>query len=172
MINNYKGGSAMRLNALKLLASSILKLLIIFIIVSSLIYFGRGGCIWSSKVTFDQLFSDPEIYDNRNITIEGFYFYSFENVILSESLEYSGSEGGSFSSTGRDMWVEGVISREAYDALYENWSIWRYGKVSMTGKFEYGESYGHLGLWDMQITPTKTVILPWTPPALESLDGE
>ena len=151
----------MRVNALKLLT--------IFIIVSPLICSAGSGCIREEalEATFDQLFSDPEIYNNRNITIEGFYLYDFEHEVLSERLEYPKYKEDLFPLMEREIWVSGKMPKEVYDALCVHSFVWRYGKVRMTGKFEYGESYGHLGGWSMQITPTKTVILPWTPPALE-----
>ena len=39
----------------------------------------------------------------------------------------------------------------------------RYGKVRVSGKFEYGERYGHLGTHSCQITPSKVELLPWKP---------
>ena len=145
----------------------VLKVLAITFMVAPLIAAVGSGCSGKGapKVTFDQLFSDPETYNNRIITIEGFYFFGFEYIVLCENLEYLGDDAGYFFPSGREIWVEEEgIYPEAYDALYQQRTIERYGKVRMTGKFEYGEDYGHFGLWNMQIMPTETIILPWTPP--------
>ncbi|MFC1971025.1 hypothetical protein ACFLV0_03720 [Chloroflexota bacterium] len=74
---------------------------------------------------------------------------------------------------GRMIWVSGGIPKEVYDKLDQQQMMGpleRFGKVKMTGKFEYGEKYGHLGGYVQQITPTETIILPWSPP--ESVTSE
>ena len=38
----------------------------------------------------------------------------------------------------------------------------RYGKLVITGKFEYGGRYGHLGGYDSQITPIEVKLLSWS----------
>jgi hypothetical protein len=128
----------------------------------------RGGI---AEVTFDRLFSSPGAYSGREVAIEGFYFQGFETVVLSESLEYSGFAPGHLTPGGRMIWVSGGIPKEIFDALNRQQQMGpeeRYGKVRMTGKFEYGGKYGHLGGYDRQITPSETIILPWSPPASET----
>ena len=41
----------------------------------------------------------------------------------------------------------------------------RYAKVRITGKFEHGEKYGHVGGFDSQIIPLDVELVPWSPPA-------
>ena len=127
------------------------------------------GCNQSraEEVTFDQLFSNPNGYSNRDVTIEGFFFQGFEIIALSERLELSGLAVGHLVPRGRMIWVSGGISKDVYDSLSQQQMmgpIERYGKVRMTGKFESGGKYGHVGGYDQQITPTETGILPWSPP--------
>ena len=128
------------------------------------------GCNQSTnkEVTFDQLFSNPNAYSNKDITIEGFYFQGFEIIVLSEGLEFSGFAEGHLVPTGRMMWVSGGIPAEVYDKLNQQQMMGpleRFGKVRITGKFEYGGQYGYLGGYDQQITPSETTILPWSPQA-------
>jgi hypothetical protein len=125
------------------------------------------GCVpgGAGEVTFDQLFSNPTKYSNKDITIEGFYFHGFEIIVLSERLEYSGLAAGHLVPKGRMIWVSGGIPKEVYDKLSQQQMMGpleRYGKVRITGKFEYGDKYGHLGGFDQQITPAETLILPWS----------
>ena len=125
---------------------------------------GGGG---DGEVTFEQLFSDPEQYNGKTITIDGFYFHGFEVIVLSEVLEYSGYAEGHLIPEGRMMWVEGGIPVEVYDQLYEQQMMGpteRYGKIRVKGKFAYGGQYGHVGAYSYQITPAEVELLPWSPP--------
>ncbi|MFC1941863.1 hypothetical protein ACFLWU_01435 [Chloroflexota bacterium] len=66
------------------------------------------------------------------------------------------------------IWIETGVPKEIYDSAYQQQQMGpleRFGKVKVTGKFEYGGKYGHLEGYDQQITPTATAILPWSPPA-------
>lgn len=106
--------------------------------------------------------------------MEGFYFHGFEVIVLSENLEYSGYTEGHLIPRGKMIWVSGGIPKEVYDALNQQQMmgpVERYGKVRMTGKFEYGGQYGHLGAYAKQITPTRTEILSWSVPVSETPKG-
>jgi hypothetical protein len=141
----------------------------LLLIMTTITSCASGG---PANVTFEQLFSNPSAYDNRNVTIEGFYFHGFETIVLSERLEYSGFAAGHLIPKGRMIWISGGIAKEVYDKLDQQQMMGpleRYDKVRITGKFEYGEKYGHLGGYDRQITPIETTILPWSPPASETM---
>ena len=125
------------------------------------------GCR-EEQVTFDQLFSNPNQYNGKYLTIEGFFFGGFEVIVLSENLEYSGYAEGHLVPKGRMIWIEGGIPREVHDALYQQQMMGpteRYGKVRLKGKFEYGAKYGHLGGYSSQIIPSEVELLKWSPPA-------
>lgn len=143
--------------------------LVLFAILLLLTAGGIPGCTRGgvAEVTFDQLFANPREYSDTEITIEGFYFYGFETIVLSERLDYSGYAAGHLIPKGRTIWVSGGIPQEVEDKLSQQQQtgpIERYGKVRMTGKFEYGQKYGHLDGFDQQLTPTETTIVPWAPP--------
>ena len=117
----------------------------------------------TEHVTFDQLLSNPGRYGNTEVTIEGLYFQGFEISVLSERLEYSGFAEGHLVPKGRMIWVSGGIPKEMYDRLDQQQMMGpteRYGRLSVTGKFEYGGRYGHLGGYNCQIMPTETELLP------------
>lgn len=129
---------------------------------------GKGEVTDRQKVTFDQLFSNPEEYHGRYITLEGFYFHGFEVIVLSEDLRYSGYAEGHLIPQGKMLWIEGGIPQEIYNQLYQQQMMGpteRYGKIRVKGKFEYGGQYGHLGQYNYQITPSEVELISWVPPA-------
>jgi hypothetical protein len=71
----------------------------------------------NKEVTFDQLFSSINGYNNKDITIEGFYFQGFEIMVLNESLEFSGFAEGHLVPKGRMLWVSLRIPTAVYDKL-------------------------------------------------------
>lgn len=136
-----------------------------------------SGCNQSDaeEVTFDQLFSNLQGYKNKDVTLEAFYFHGFEIIVLSERLEYSGFAEGHLAPKGRVIWVSGGIPQEVYDNLDRQQMMGpeeRYGRLRITGKFESGGTYGHLGGYAQQIKPSETSILTWVPPAPETPEGE
>lgn len=119
------------------------------------------------EITFDQLFASPDKYSGKYVTIEGFYFQGWEVVVLSEKLDFSGGAPGHLVPKGRIVWVAGSITKDVYDQLYEQQMTGpteRYGKISLTGKFDYGGKYGHVGGYNSQIVPSEVKLLPWSPP--------
>ncbi|MFC1873388.1 hypothetical protein ACFLW3_01065 [Chloroflexota bacterium] len=120
------------------------------------------------EVAFEQLFLIPDHYNGKDITIEGYYYQGWETIVLSEKLVYSGYAPGHIIPDGEMLWIEQGVPKEIYDNAYQQQMIGpleRYGKVMMTGKFEYGEKYGHLGGFDSQIIPLDVELVPWSPPA-------
>ena len=118
-------------------------------------------------MTFESLFANPQNYNDREITIEGYYFSGWETNVLSERLEQWQALTPRLLPDGATMWVEGGIPKEIYDKLYEQQSsgpVERFGKVRVTGKFQYGGKYGHLGASNAQITPLNVELLDWSPP--------
>ena len=122
----------------------------------------------TQEVTFEQLFSNLKQYDGRYVTLEGFYFDGFEIQVITENLEDSGYAEGHLIPNGRMIWVEGGIPKEVYDKLYQQQMMGpeeRYGKVRVTGKFEYGGTYGHVGDYSSQIVPSEVTLLMLSQPA-------
>ena len=118
-------------------------------------------------VTFEELFSDPDQYNGRDILLEGFYFHGWETIVLSERMEYTGMAEGHLWPRGRTVWIENdLIPTEVYDQLYQQEMIGpleRYGKLRIRGRFEHGERYGHLGGFAAQMVPSEVELLPWSP---------
>ena len=118
-------------------------------------------------VTLEQLFTNPDKYNGKQVTVEGSYFHGFETIVLSEKLEYSGYAEGHLVPKGKMLWVEGGIPTEIYEKLNQQQMMGpseRYGRVRIEGKFEYGEKYGHLGAYYSHIVPSEVQLIPWPLP--------
>lgn len=139
--------------------------------LACLFAFGISGCQGAGEgqtgeVTFEELFSHPEQYHGRQITLDGYYFQGFEVIVLSEGLEPSGYAEGHLIPQGRMLWIESGVPPETYNQLYRQDMMGpeeRYGKVRVSGEFEYGGHYGHLGGYDSQITLAEAELLDWAP---------
>jgi len=134
-----------------------------FILLGSVVSAGCGEVAPSNMpVTFSQLFSNPDQYNGKLITIEGFYFHGFETIVLCEKLENSGYTAGHLVPKGQMIWIEGGIPIEIYNQLPVQQMMGpseRYGTISVKGKFEYGGQYGHLGGFNAQIIPEEVKLL-------------
>jgi hypothetical protein len=142
----------------------------IFISLLSIMILPGIGCKQAkvNEVAFQQLISRPEQYSGDKITIEGFFFQGFEVQVIAQGLDYSGYAEEHLVPKGEMIWFDGAIPREVYDGLYQQHMMGpdeRFGKIRMTGKFEYGGQYGHLGGYSFKIVPSKVELLEWSPPA-------
>ncbi|MFC2024519.1 hypothetical protein ACFLTJ_02965 [Chloroflexota bacterium] len=152
----------------KLSKNMLYPLIVSMIVIVSMAF----GCIDTRPsndvaVTFEQLYSNPNQYNGKEITIEGFIFLGFEIMVLSDELKDSGYAEGHLIPGEKQLWFESGIPTEIYDQLYEQ-SIMgfseNYGKLRVEGTFRYGQQYGHLGIYDYQISPTEMELLSWSPP--------
>jgi hypothetical protein len=95
--------------------------------------------------------------------LEGSYFHGWGIIVLAEKLEYSGYAEGHLVPRGKMIWVDGGIPKEVFDKLYEQRMMGpteRYGKLRVTGKFEYEGKFGHAGGYSYQIAPANVELLP------------
>ena len=147
---------------MKSVADCIAKFLISFTVILLLAFTPACSQDKGREITFQQLFSNPGEYNGKEITVEGFYFDGFEVQVIAESLDYSGYAEGHLVPRGEMIWVEAGIPVEVYDRLHRQQMMGpeeRYGKVRVTGRFEYGGEYGHLGGHISQITPARVELL-------------
>jgi hypothetical protein len=143
------------------------RLVMLAVVLSLLIFPSACQNRDSPQLTFGELFSRPESYNEKEITIEGYFWQGWETIVFSEELDYFMSSRRALAPGGRMMWVEGGIPKDIYDRLYTQQSpgpVERFGKVKITGEFHYGGEYGHLGGFKAEIAPAKVEILDWTPP--------
>jgi len=121
-----------------------------------------------SKITITDLSSQPEIYNDQFIAIDGYWFDGFEIVVLAERLEPSSFATGNVQPRGILIWIKGGLSEEVSQQLYlqsNNPTGYpaHYGKVELTGQLEYGGKYGHLNSYVFQLTVYESRLLNWTP---------
>ena len=143
--------------------------IVVFMSLIALLALGcaNGDSGKSAEVTFEQLSSNPNQYSGKHIAIEGFVFFGFETMVLTEELKHSGYAEGHLTTSGRMLWFEGGMPTDIYDKLYEQNMIGpseRYGKILVKGTFQYSGKYGHLGAFEYQITPLEIQLLAWSPP--------
>lgn len=138
-------------------------------LISLTFYFSIGGGCKSGlkhQVSFEELLSNPVSYNGKEIVLEGFYFHGFEIQVLAENLRLSGFAEDHLVPDGNMLWVNGSIPINIYNGLNVQSMMGpeeRYGKVRITGRFEYGSQYGHLSSYGSQITLSKLELLEWTP---------
>jgi hypothetical protein len=121
----------------------------------------------NASITFEQLFSNPSHYNGGKISIEGFIYLGFEIRVLSEELKESGHAEGHLIPGKRMIWIEGDVPIEIYDRLHEQHMMGpseKYGKVLITGNYQHGKQYGHLGAYERQISLSQIRLLSWSPP--------
>jgi len=123
----------------------------------------------SSSVSFEQLVSDAEKYDGKTVTLDAFYFSGFEISALSGSLQPASSGEWRIVPSQPLIWIEGGIPEETFNTLFKQTSTPSgypeyYGKMNVTGIFETGGQYGHLGAYKYQIIVAEARLLEWTPP--------
>ena len=123
----------------------------------------------AQDVTFNELFSNPDRCNSRNIVLTGFYFDGSETTVLSETLELTGRAEGHLWPRGQMVWIaDNLIPGEDYDQLHQQDMLGpteRYGKLRIEGRFEHGDRYGHAGGFSAQIGPSDVELLPWPPPS-------
>ena len=113
------------------------------------------------------------MYNNTFITVDGFYFSGFEIAALASALAPATYNPDNFTPVQPLIWVSGSLGQDVYDNLYEQTDTpsgypEHYGKVSITGEFMYGDTYGHLNAYNYQITVISARLLSWTPPGTQS----
>ncbi len=107
-------------------------------------------------ISFASLSENPESYNGKNITIEGYWFDGFEITVLAERLEPSSFADGNMQPAGIKIWVVGGLSEDVSNRLHlqENNATGypaHYGKVELTGMLEYGGKYGHLNSYSYRL---------------------
>ena len=124
------------------------------------------------SVTFDQLVNQPSVYNDKFITVEGFYFSGFEITALSFELVPATYNPNSVTPKQPLIWITGNLGQDVYSNLYHQTNTpsgytENFGKVRVTGIFQYGGKYGHLDAYSYKLTVTGGVLLPWSPPSTQ-----
>ncbi len=128
-----------------------------------------SACAGKQEVNFSQLVSRPDQYNGQVVTVECFYFDAFEMMALCGSLGPSTIMPGNLAPQGELVWLEGGLPKAIHDKLYTqtvNLSSGypeHYGKIRITGRFQSGGQFGHLGGYKYQLTIAEVSLLDWSP---------
>jgi hypothetical protein len=144
--------------------------------VTLILLFLLSGCyLIPSHVSIAQVLSNPQKYDGKNITIEGYLFSGWEWFGIAESYEFE--DHRPMKSTGG--WIDirwdpeymKVSWEDVYQKITEienqlfvdNYAVEKslFGKVRVTGKFQFFSDKGPY----QNLVATKIDVLSWSPPA-------
>jgi hypothetical protein len=119
-------------------------------------------------ITFADLTANPAQYNNKTVTITGFWFDGFEIEVLAERLDPSTFTAGNVEPAGTTIWVFSGLPQEISNQLYTQSNnatgyAAHYGKVELTGKLEYGGHYGQMNSYDYQLTVQSAKWIDWKP---------
>ena len=120
------------------------------------------------EVTFSDLALQPQIYSDKFVCIDGYWFDGFEIAVLAERLDPSSYKPGNLEPGGILIWIKGGLSEAVREQLYlqpENVTGYpaHYGKVRLAGRLEYGGEYGHLNSYQYQLNVYASESVPWNP---------
>lgn len=126
------------------------------------------ACQPKETVTFNELIAQPDNFNGKQATVEGFYFSGFEIVSLSDNLIASTYRPENLAPKPPLIWIEGNLGENVYNRLYVQNNTpsgypEHFGKVKITGTFTSGGKYGHLDSYQYKITISKAELLPWSP---------
>jgi hypothetical protein len=121
-----------------------------------------------ARISFTDLAANPESHNGKYITIEGYWFDGFEIAVLAERLEPANFPEGNLQPAGIKIWATGGLGEEVSSQLYlqaNNPTGYpaHYGKVELTGIFEYGGTYGHMNSYSYQLTIYEAQWIQWAP---------
>jgi hypothetical protein len=121
----------------------------------------------SGVLTLSELTSHPADYNGKIVTFDAFIFTGFEISALSSGLTHPAASDR-WTPVQPLIWLSGNIPQTVLDRLYKQSQTpsgydERYGKIRVTGKFEYGAKYGHLDSYDFRLTATDAAWIDWTP---------
>ncbi len=139
------------------------------VIVTLVLAFGCASTANKNmNIDFNQLINSANKYNDKTVTVEGYYFSGFEIVVLTGSLQPSTFAEGNVNPTVPMIWLTGNFPQDIHTGLnvqnntpsgYPEY----YGKIKVTGKFEFGGKYGHLNAFNYQIDVNSVEKLAWTP---------
>jgi hypothetical protein len=124
------------------------------------------GCQPTIVLSVTDLTSQPAKYNGREINVEGFYFSGFEISALAGELVSAGYRPDNLIPQAPLIWLTGDLGPDVYNHLSQQANTpsgytERYGKVRVTGIFQYGSKYGHLDAYSYLLAVSSGTLLPW-----------
>jgi hypothetical protein len=121
------------------------------------------------NVFFENLKTDPAQYNGQTVTFTGYWYDGFEIVVVAEYIEPQPYWPGNYQPAGIKIWVQGGLPDDVSTRLYlqlNNPTGYpaHFGKVEVTGVFEYGGNYGHMNAYKYLLHIQSARWIDWTPP--------
>jgi hypothetical protein len=128
-----------------------------------------AACQPAKVLSVTGLISQPDKYNGKEITVEGYYFSGFEISALAGELAAANYKPGNLVPQAPLIWLTGDLGPGVYNQLYQQADTpsgydERYGMVRVTGIFQYGGKYGHMNAYPYLLTVSTGTLLPWSPP--------
>jgi hypothetical protein len=108
-----------------------------------------NACAPSQDVPLDELLSNPDRYNGRQVCTEGIHAIGFEVNAIAASVRH---EGNAAYLTEPIIWLEGAdvtSSSRCFDTATS--PPVRFCEARVCGVFESGGNYGHLGGYSHQL---------------------
>lgn len=107
------------------------------------------SCVQSMKVDIDELLSNAQSYQGKEICTEGVYASGSEISALGASTH---EVAGAIYLTGPTIWIEGADIRSRTDCFKtDTIPPTEFCQVTVCGLLETGGNYGHLGAYKYQL---------------------
>jgi hypothetical protein len=120
------------------------------LVIIALCVFPLSSRYVPEKISFADLAANPEYYNEKYITIEGYCYFNLEELTITENLEDYPAIKGKMLSKGTRIWLEGDELEEIMAKVYTKYFY--YPKIALTGVLHYGERYGHCGFYSYLLT--------------------
>lgn len=119
------------------------------IVIGLLLTVLTSSCVQSIKVDIDDLLSNPQSYQGKEICAEGVYASGSE---ISALAAFTHEVAGAIYLTGPTIWIEGADIRSSTDCFKtDTIPPTEFCQVTVCGLFETGGNYGHLGAYKYQL---------------------
>jgi hypothetical protein len=141
------------------------KILVSLLVLAAVLAITLPSC--RSAVTFSDVTGNPSAYNGKTVTFEAYVFTGFEIQVLAPGLTPRSGLSGLIPAEPR-IWITGPFPQTVIDRLYTQNDTpsgypERYGKVRVTGTFQYGSKYGHMDAYQYQLVVSDAVLLDWAP---------
>jgi hypothetical protein len=115
---------------------------------------------------FQRISTEPQKYNGLTVTFYGYVFHGFESAVICESLDLRNPEDSYYRPTGVQIWFTGALPDEVEKGLFmqnndpTGYPAY-YGRIEVTGVFQYGENYGHMDAYKYQLQVTGAKLIEW-----------
>jgi hypothetical protein len=117
---------------------------------------------------FARITAEPEKFNGQTVTFTGYVFHGFESAVICQYLNENDASENYLRPGGIQIWYTGAMPDDVEKKLHVSnndptgYPAY-YGRVEVTGIFQYGGKYGHMDAYKYQIQITGAKYIPWEP---------